>query len=880
MAENIKNLGKVCITPEGVWDVNKEYDRLSLVVTTDVNTQKALSYVSRKHVPKGNINIKDTEYWQLFTTELKLEDITIDENGNVKIGDVVIYQIPLGDALGEIVVNKIKHDLTDYIMTEIRSYMTSMVQELINSFSNQIGRLINTGIEIRNKVSGGMTNHNIDEITHYGNINLKHSGGTNNTNTEEIHHSGNIGINNSGRIENIISGNINTNVKVNGELYVDGDEPTPVTKYTVVVNTTPSDAVVTLNGVQTNTGEFDEGSTILVVVSKSGYITRMETITNIQQNATLNINLVEEQTQYYVDVYTTPSDAIVKLNGTVGNHLLFNRGETITVEVSKEGYITHTEYINNLQENTNITVVLDEEAVQYIFIVNPTEKAVGATSSQFPIEVRSVRNNQGYDYEYITEDPDNLIQSIVKETGGVKVVTNGNALDRTKTATIYFKQYRPEEEVIHVTIPFVITQETDTPSSYIFTSNLINNWNDKSINNYLGGVPVGGNAYDSPNGIDIISTKNGEPFDYEITQKPSWINFTKHLQNNTLNFALDAVELSSTLTQITGKVVLTQRDSGKTLEFTLIRCKGYIYVIDSPLIYNKNAHYTEDLKIITCFCVDNTGFNYTPGKPSLSSQDNHPNWIGIDDSSFEDAQLISTSYYYYYKIRFGIQKNEGNQRTGTVTITVGGDNDINYPIEFTQEGEDTPTPTTKYTVTVDTTPVDAIVTLNGVEGKTGEFDAGSNIEVSVSKTGYQTHTETISNIQENKTLAIALSPDEPVPPTPTYEFVGILTGEGGDYEQDLTTAIRLTTSANQVTLTPRVKIDGQLREDIDVNITANGFSQGAQNTNKFNVNSSGTALTIQTSGEEPSEPISTSYDITVNYDGHVESATFAIDWDV
>lgn len=180
MEDSIKNLGKVCITPEGVWDVNKEYDRLSLVVTTDAATQKVLSYVSRQHVPKGNISIDNTEYWQLFTTELKLEDITIDENGNVKIGDVVIYQIPLGDALGEIVVDKIKTDLTNHIMTEIRSYMNTMVQELISSFSNQIGRLIDNGFEIRNRLSGEVN------AKHSGTINVNVNGNSESDDDEFI----------------------------------------------------------------------------------------------------------------------------------------------------------------------------------------------------------------------------------------------------------------------------------------------------------------------------------------------------------------------------------------------------------------------------------------------------------------------------------------------------------------------------------------------------------------------------------------------------------------------------------------------------------------------------------------------------------------------
>lgn len=1146
MADNIKNLGKVCITPEGVWDVNKEYDRLSLVVTTDVNTQKALSYVSRKHVPKGNINIKDTEYWQLFTTELKLEDITIDENGNVKIGDVVIYQISLGDALGEIVVNKIKHDLTDYIMAEIRSYMTSMVQELINSFSNQIGRLINTGIEIRNKVSGGMTNHNVDEITHYGNININHNG----------------------RVEEILSGNVGVNAKVSGSIYVDGDEPSPTPKYLVTINTNPSDAIVTLNGVHGNSGEFEEGSTVSVVVSKSGYVTKTESITNLQQDTTLDITLVAE-------------------------------------------------------------------TVQYFFRINPTEKSVGAISSEFTVNVESVKNNQRYEYEYTIEDSDNIIQSITKVTGGVKIVTNGNALDRTKTATIYFKQHRPEEEVMNVTIPFVITQESDTPSSYVFISDQIRQWDAVSADNGLDGIPVGTGEYGqnvtTPPSIDLVSTKNGESFDYEIVQKPDWINLTKDLENNKLNYTLNAVNLPYLYSQEKGTIILRQFDSGKTLQFTLIRVDNLLYVIDNPFTYNKNAHYTEKLKVISCHCTHSYGFGYRNDSLSLANSD-HPNWISITNDDLQNARTVAYANYptgTYFEVPISIQQNTGNQRTGTVTIINGVST---VTIDITQEGEDTPplatkyrvtvnpipadatvtindvattsaefdegsnisivvsktgyitetrtitniqedtilnitleqepVPTTKYTVTVNPTPSDALVTLN--DGlNPGEFDAGTDVRVFVSKYGYIAHEETITNLQENKILNITLEQEtdefyaaqtdmqftldggqlpntivslkngsfigyvltskpewatvtldyegdqnrinvvvgntssarsgnivltqnetgntltigvsqnntyelnvatksfnivsggeqkstlytstlngnyvDPIvtpsdswityqllsngnnhyiqitvaentatsqrigtisvvngdksetitiiqdaapaqdtyefssdkqslsfaaadgskqtakvtstkngsridtsidskpgwitvnqvidgtgtnylftaaansntesrsgnivvkqqrgssfetitiavtqegssaPPTPTYEFVGILGGAGGDFEQSLDTAIRLTTADNSVTLTPRVKIDGQLRTDVDVNITSDGFSQGAQNVDKFKVESDGMILTIGTSGEEPSEPISTSYDITVRYDNHTENFTFAIDWDV
>jgi len=995
MADNIKNLGKVCITPEGVWDVNKEYDRLSLVVTKDSDTQRVLSYISRKHVPKGNISIHDREYWQLFTTELRLEDITIDENGNIKMGDVVIYQIPLGDALGEIVVDKIKEDLTNHIMTEIRSYMTSMVQELINSFSTQIGRLITEGIKVANNINGTM--HNVDEVTHYGTVNLKHDG----------------------KISGILSGSVNS--KVSGELYINGDEPTPSTKYLVTVNADPSDAVVTLNGVETNSAEFDEGSTVTVIVSKSGYVTKTESITNLQQDTTLNVILVEED-------------------------------------------------------------------VQYFFRINPTEKSVGAVSSEFTVNVESVKNNQRYEYEYIAEDSDDIIQSITKVTGGVKIITNSNALDRTKTATIYFKQHRPEEEVQNVTIPFIITQETDNPSEYIFISEAINRMNATSEGNGLNGIPVtyealGYGTSEKPY-FDLVSTKNNVACDYNIIEKPSWINIIKDLDNNKLIYTLEGVALSTPYSIIKGTIVLEQVGSKKQLKFTLIRANHLLYVIGNPFSFNDDAHYSEKLRVISCVCQGEYAF--IPSQPNLDENDEHPNWINITAEDLRTARLVSYTLYptsSYYEVPISIQPNTGDTRTGEVRIinddntakytiritqtdgdyvftinpisaeiSANGDtinptivstkngsehnftifstvvpnwihvtktgNDVtiivdsntgnarNYSLAFKQNDSDktinfeinqaagsTPTPIYTFSVSPTVTSMKAdgssvfnptvtstkdgaaqsfsvdaksdwlnvgiennIVTITANENTgssrlgfvrfiqnesgqtcginitqqgtdTFEIDGSSVANISADALNTTLNVTSIVGGQERSPYTVESSPewitatpnvqisklglqiaantgaartgqvvckqtatDETVTitvnqaagstPTHTYEFVGILTGSGGDTEQPLDTAIRLTTADNSVTLTPRVKIDGQLREDINVNITFNGFSQGAQNTNKFSVNSSGTALTISTSGEEPSEPISTSYDIALSYDGHTENATFAIDWDV
>ena len=57
MVTNERNIGKVSISCDGVWDIKKDYDKLCLV------TNDSYNYISRKQVPNGT-DITNEEYWQ------------------------------------------------------------------------------------------------------------------------------------------------------------------------------------------------------------------------------------------------------------------------------------------------------------------------------------------------------------------------------------------------------------------------------------------------------------------------------------------------------------------------------------------------------------------------------------------------------------------------------------------------------------------------------------------------------------------------------------------------------------------------------------------------------------------------------------------------
>lgn len=83
MVTNERNIGKVSISCDGVWDIRKNYDKLCLV------TDGSYNYISRKQVPNGT-DITNEEYWQklysivstngVYHIPGNIEDININTN--------------------------------------------------------------------------------------------------------------------------------------------------------------------------------------------------------------------------------------------------------------------------------------------------------------------------------------------------------------------------------------------------------------------------------------------------------------------------------------------------------------------------------------------------------------------------------------------------------------------------------------------------------------------------------------------------------------------------------------------------------------------------------------------------------------------------------
>lgn len=148
MTPEIKDLGKVCITPRGIWNRDKTYERLDLVYCKQTNT----SYIAKEDVPKGQ-DVINEKYWQLVNV---IDKSIFDEYTDTitsfidnytdqfnKFKDDVQDLID-GIEIDEIDLDGIKKELKVYVDKSIQPFTDSL--ETINSKFEQQFTAVNKKI--------------------------------------------------------------------------------------------------------------------------------------------------------------------------------------------------------------------------------------------------------------------------------------------------------------------------------------------------------------------------------------------------------------------------------------------------------------------------------------------------------------------------------------------------------------------------------------------------------------------------------------------------------------------------------------------------------------------------------------------------------------
>ena len=174
-----------------------------------------------------------------------------------------------------------------------------------------------------------------------------------------------------------------------------GGSPTPSQYYTLRVITTPNDATVLINGVVQKEITDRAGTVVNIEVSKDGYETYTASKT-LTHDETLRVTLEKEAVEtftLYVDT-VTPSNAVVKLNGSIRKQITVTRGTVVKVEANASGYKPYTNNIT-VTSDRHIDIVLEEIVIVYnTLTINPTPSdstvivnnvsSVGSISKNYP----------------------------------------------------------------------------------------------------------------------------------------------------------------------------------------------------------------------------------------------------------------------------------------------------------------------------------------------------------------------------------------------------------------------------------------------------------------------------------------------------------------
>lgn len=286
-----------------------------------------------------------------------------------------------------------------------------------------------------------------------------------------------------------------------------GGSPTPSQYYTLKVITIPSDATILINGVAQKEITAKAGTVISVEVSRAGYKT-YTTYKTLTYNETLRVTLEKEDVEtftLYVDT-VTPSNAVVKLNGSITKQLTVAKGTVVKVEANASGYKPYTNNIT-VTSDRHIDIVLEEIVPdKFTYKVNPTP--IDATVEINGIEQKQITVTAGTSINvkvskrgYITQT---FVRTITKET-----VENIQLLVDTYKLVV---KANPSDAVIKI--------------DGVIQSNKSFDFLNTSDNTIKGTIEVSKDGYDTVNQEYTITYGGVKETTVEISLGSNYINIT------------------------------------------------------------------------------------------------------------------------------------------------------------------------------------------------------------------------------------------------------------------------------------------------------------------------------------------------------------------
>lgn len=288
----------------------------------------------------------------------------------------------------------------------------------------------------------------------------------------------------------------------------------------------------------------------------------------------------------------------------------------------------------------------------YVFSVNPYQVSVGASGGSGSVTITSYETLNGAWYQDIgySIDSSTLPSWATYNSSNDSFTISANSSTSRRSAQVYFEQdYSGKRDYASLSQ----SGATPTPDNYVFT------WDDGSTSSKSESFQ----ATDAVSAaITLVSTKNGSNHPWSVSSKPSWITTSTTSSKVTISAS------DNTGSARSGKVVLTQSGSGKTLTINVSQAAKpaenvYVFTI-TPNTYD--APYSSASFIprtVSTKNGSNIGYSLTSGGTD---------WV-----------VVSTTG----KITVEILKNTTSSTRSTTLVFTQNESGKTQSIEITQSGQ-------------------------------------------------------------------------------------------------------------------------------------------------------------------------------------------------
>lgn len=287
-----------------------------------------------------------------------------------------------------------------------------------------------------------------------------------------------------------------------------------------------------------------------------------------------------------------------------------------------------------------------EPTIEYVFTISPWQVNVGASGGTGDIGFTSYKLVNGNQISLGYSIDSSTLPSWATYSNG-RFTISSNSSTSSRSANVYFTQSESGKRDYAT-----ISQSGYVPpaDNYVFT------WEGGSTSDVSASFPWDFSTNGTAANISVVSTKNGSSQSWSVSSKPSWITTSTTSSKVTISASDNSGSARS------GKVVLTQSGSGKTLT---VNVSQDAKATDEYYLGVRKSGETSSYESIT--------FNNVPAKTTNWSGDytyvSRKNGVFFDNVSFSaNVSWITVNNNGSYTVA---HNTSGLPRQGTITLTQG-----------------------------------------------------------------------------------------------------------------------------------------------------------------------------------------------------------------